>query len=168
MKLERPDLTADQLGDDIWLAIEGVPCLCCEGETHRGPFVGADVRALLDPCETCGGSGWDYDVNCAGCIDGRRKFDIVVPWGDGYAGMVSRTYTVADAPALLPVLRCGLDWDEESPVILFGAGTGRAYLCHPYPLEQSTPITLVGYDPERTTHALHLRAAGRMDGRMDD
>ena len=166
MKIDRPDLTAAQLGDDIWLAVEGVPCLCCEGETHRGPFVPAEVRALLDPCDCWDNEGRHFNPFCDDCINGRRKFDIVVPWGDGYAGMVSRTYTVADDPALMPVQVNQFAERDRDHIAITQDGEAFLYEVNPEhgkgrPTHKgtATTVTLVGYDPERTTHALHLRAA---------
>ena len=137
MKLDRPDLTVDQLGDDIWLAVEGTPWTCSCGRVfaahewgvHQCPDNGwrtvqrsslapGEVRALLDPCYCWDGeraAPGDGMEPCPDCVDieGRRKFDIVVPClcrtrgmsmafsgrdcedCDG-SGTVSRTYTVAD------------------------------------------------------------------------
>ena len=188
MKIER-DLTADQLGDDLWLAVEGV---CSDRRFHRTctdecgeHHPPADVRALLDPCETCGGhpgsveaDHWDLTdpdnhlgwVPCPDCINGRRKVDIVVPtevcqdpdsgqhcrhWKSRQSccycpGTVSRTYIVADDPALLPVYDdyrihpLPYIWRNNAGAVL--VTTGR-----------KGPLIIVGAT-KRTTHALHIKA----------
>ena len=195
MNLDRSDLTVDQLGDDIWLALGG-----------------PHVRALLEPCETCGGDGLRREPSCGAirpggcpdCINGRRKFDIVVPcptcsveqggrlrpgmelctrckpghWEfcdcndlvDGWptserpVGTVSRTYTVADDPALLPVVNedawFGTDLPPVPHIVVLRDGSTLIVRSHAVDTWGTEDIiTLVGYDPDSTTHALHLRAA---------
>ena len=148
MKLDRPDLTVDQLDDDTWLAVEGVEAPSWAGGQTVAKVPPDDVLALLDPCETCGAHvGWKGSHLCPLCINGRRKFDIVVPCqhfpvmapkGEQVCirclgtGTVSRTYTVADDPALLPLA----EW---------------------WRLDSSTRAPIVGRI-DNATHALHLRA----------
>ena len=197
MKLERLDLSVDELDDDIWLAVEGER-YCWHGAASSELLPPADVRALLDPCATCGGVGrrWIdgrwlaphspatnstlHIESCPDCIDGRRKFDIVVPcptckeWFHhgtplgkrdptcGGTGFVSRTYTVADDPALLPVRGTGdvidewghMGWTECIAVDHLNV----AY--HVTGIDQTTVVNLAANPgtAKRPTHAVHLRA----------
>lgn len=158
--------------DDFWLGVEEVRPLpgsyhewCQVCHPRRLPD---DVLALLKPCECWDKEGRHFNPFCEECIDGRPKFQIVVPCPECEAnyramvtremhrcdGTVSRTFTVTGDEPLLVVVGVHFQRPEVRRFISFRA---RQWQWIDRDTGECRDVTLVGAT-EATTHALHVRA----------
>ena len=160
----------DTLPDgDGWLAIDSVPCDWTHASIMRpdlcgrcddgGMMLPAEVLALLKPCETCEGRGWDLirpigddtTTLCPDCVEGRRKFDVETPC-DHLGSEYLTNLNFGDGP----VTGCDRCKSTRGTITrTFTVGEHGLFEVGDWP----TPIVVHGVS-ERTTHALHVSEFG--------